>query len=107
MMGIPDPGRFKERIEILTSVGLGSDWSPSGVIMGELIPETGREFMAADAARISRKVRFRTRYRRAIADADPRCIRLKCRGREYDVVYIEDVLDRHAQLYIVCEAISL
>ena len=106
MMSIPNMGRFSERIEILTREALGQDWQPSGSIMGELIPDSGKEIQAADSVRPTARVRFRTRYRRSLAEADTRTVRLRCRGRLYDVIYIEDVMDRHAQLYIVCEVMQ-
>lgn len=106
MMSIPNAGRFSERIDILRREAIGQDWAPAGSIMGELIPDSGKEIQAADSVRPTARVRFRTRYRHSLAEADTRTIRLQCRGRLYDVIYIEDVMDRHAQLYIVCDRIK-
>lgn len=106
MMGVGNIGQMRERIDILTRDAIGQDWRPSGSIMGELIPDTGKEVQQMDSVQPYGRVRFRTRYRRALADADTRTVRLKCRGRLYDVIYIEDVMDQHAQLYIVCEVMT-
>ena len=97
MMGVGNIGQMRERIDILTRDAIGQDWRPSGSIMGELIPDTGKEVQAMDSVQPYGRVRFRT---------DTRTVRLQCRGRLYDVIYIEDVMDQHVQLYIVCEVMT-
>jgi SPP1 family predicted phage head-tail adaptor len=95
---------MNERVEIQTNVS--GSWQLLREMWAEKIPIMGKEIVAAESIRPVVPVKWRMRYYKNVAEADSRETRIICRGKTYNVTYIEDDRNRHEQLYVLSEMVD-